>query len=34
LVFGGTALLWAFGPGIVLLFIREKHRQQKLLAQE
>jgi hypothetical protein len=34
LVFGGTALLWAFGPGVMLLFIREKHRQQKLLAQE
>jgi len=34
LVFGGTVLLWAFGPGVVLLFMREKHRQQKLLAQE
>ena len=29
-VFGGTVLMWAFGPGIVLLFLREKYRMQKL----
>lgn len=32
LVFGGTVLLWAFGPGIFLLFIREKHRREQLTA--
>ncbi len=32
LVFGGTVLLWAFGPGVLLLFIREKQRIEKLLA--
>ena len=31
LVFGGTVLLWAFGPAIFLLFIREKHRREKLM---
>lgn len=31
LVLGTTALLWAFGPGIILLFIREKHRRGELL---
>ncbi len=31
LVFGGTVLLWAFGPAIFLLFIREKQRRQKLM---
>ena len=31
LVFGGTVLLWAFGPGIVLLFLREKYRRNKLM---
>lgn len=31
LVFGGTALLWVFGPGIVLLYKRERHRQRVLL---
>lgn len=30
LVFGGTVLIWAFGPGVILLFLREKYRQQKL----
>ena len=30
LVFGGTVLLWAFGPGVFLLFLREKHRIEKL----
>ncbi|RKY12462.1 MAG: hypothetical protein DRP65_01250 [Planctomycetota bacterium] len=36
LVFGATVLLWAFGPGVFLLFIKEKHRREKLLdfAQE
>ncbi len=31
LVFGGTALLWVFGPGIILLYRRERHRQRLLL---
>lgn len=30
LVFSGTVLLWAFGPGIYLLYKREKYRQQRL----
>lgn len=30
LVLGGTVLFWLFGPGIVLLFLREKYRAQKL----
>ena len=32
LVFGGTVLLWVFGPGIVLLFLREKARRTPLLS--
>jgi len=31
LIFGTTVLLWAFGPAVFLLFIREKHRRNKLL---
>jgi hypothetical protein len=31
LVFGGTAILWAFGPGVALLFWREKVRRERLL---
>jgi len=31
LILAGTVLLWAFGPGIVLLYMREKYRQQRLL---
>jgi formylglycine-generating enzyme required for sulfatase activity len=31
LVFGLTVLVWAFGPGLVLLFFREKYRREKLL---
>ncbi len=31
LVFGGTALLWVFGPGLVLLYKRERYRQRLLL---
>ena len=31
LIFGATVLLWAFGPGVFLLFIREKRRTEKLL---
>lgn len=34
LVFGGTVLLWAFGPGILILFAREKQRREKLLENE
>jgi hypothetical protein len=30
IVFGGTVLLWAFGPGVFLLFLREKRRIEKL----
>lgn len=30
LVFSGTVLLWAFGPGIYLLYQREKYRLQRL----
>ncbi len=32
LIFGGTVVLWAFGPGVVLLLMREKYRRQRLLA--
>ena len=31
LVFAGTVLLWAFGPALILLFLREKYRRQQLL---
>lgn len=31
LVFSGTVLLWAFGPGIILLYMRERYRQASLL---
>jgi len=34
LIFGTTILLWAFGPGVFLLFVREKHRREKLLEFE
>lgn len=30
LVFAGTVLLWAFGPGIVLLFLHEHYRRMRL----
>lgn len=33
LVFAGTVLLWAFGPGLVLLYWREKYRWEKLLTR-
>ncbi|HUB27435.1 MAG TPA: hypothetical protein VL992_18560 [Tepidisphaeraceae bacterium] len=33
LVFGGTVLLWTFGPGLVLLFLREKERREPLLTK-
>lgn len=33
LVFGATALLWVFGPGVVLLFLRERWRRGRLLRQ-
>lgn len=33
LVLGGTVLMWAFGPGIILLYWREKYRREKLLQQ-
>ncbi|WP_432800145.1 hypothetical protein [Poriferisphaera sp. WC338] len=29
LIFGGTVLLWCFGPGLVLLFMREKYRRYR-----
>ena len=31
LVLGGTVLLWTFGPGVVLLFLREARRRRPLL---
>ena len=31
LLFGGTVALWCFGPGIILLFMRERYRRAKLL---
>ena len=31
LVLAGTVLLWAFGPGIILLYWREKYRRQRML---
>jgi hypothetical protein len=31
LIFAGTVLLWAFGPGIVLLYVHERHRRARLL---
>jgi hypothetical protein len=34
LVLGGTVLLWTFGPGLVLLFLREKTRRMPLLSKE
>ncbi len=30
LVFAGTVLLWAFGPGIILLYMRERYRHARL----
>jgi len=34
LVFGVTALLWLFGPGVFLLFLREKRRMERWSASE
>lgn len=34
LVLGGTVLLWTFGPGLVLLFLREKARRTPLLTDQ
>jgi hypothetical protein len=28
-IFGGTVLVWAFGPGVLFLFAREKERMEK-----
>jgi hypothetical protein len=30
LIFAGTVLLWAFGPGILLLYARERYRRNRL----
>jgi hypothetical protein len=30
LVLAGTVLLWAFGPGVILLYAREKYRRARL----
>jgi hypothetical protein len=30
IIFGATVLLWAFGPAVFLLFLREKRRIEKL----
>ncbi len=32
LILAATVLIWAFGPGIILLYMREKHRIEKLNA--
>ena len=32
LVFGATVLLWCFGPGVVLLFLRERERRDRLMS--
>jgi hypothetical protein len=34
LILAGTVLIWAFGPGIILLYMREKYRRAKLLSTE
>jgi hypothetical protein len=34
LVLSATVLIWAFGPGIILLYMREKRRVEKLNALE
>lgn len=34
LVFGGTVLCWAFGPGVILLFARERARRAVLLSDQ
>ena len=34
LILAATVLIWAFGPGIVLLYMREKRRIEKLNAFE
>ncbi len=34
LILAGTVLIWAFGPGIILLYLREKYRRAKLIAPE
>lgn len=31
LVFAGTVAIWTFGPGLTLLFMRERYRREKLL---
>jgi hypothetical protein len=33
LVFGFTAALWLFGPGVFLLFLREKHRIERMSSE-
>ena len=32
LILAGTVLIWVFGPGIILLYMREKYRRAKLLS--
>ncbi|HEG42507.1 MAG TPA: hypothetical protein ENH94_00510 [Phycisphaerales bacterium] len=32
LILAATVLIWVFGPGIVLLYMREKYRQAKLIS--
>ena len=34
LILAGTVLIWAFGPGIILLYMREKYRMGKLIEPE
>jgi len=31
LILAGTVLIWVFGPGIILLYMREKYRRMKLM---
>jgi hypothetical protein len=31
IVLAGTVLIWAFGPSIILLYMREKYRREKLI---
>ena len=34
LILASTVLIWAFGPGIILLYMREKYRRGKLIEHE
>ena len=34
LILASTVLIWAFGPGIILLYMRERYRRGKLIENE